>query len=92
MVQITFAALAVVIGAFAQTAFAAPPEKRAASCSFPNPSSSSNVVFPSARRIKASEPFDGKNLRYSRRYNVLLRHEKPNNYGEKETPPHARRL
>ncbi|KAH7335938.1 pectate lyase [Rhizoctonia solani] len=66
MVQITFAALTVIIGALAQTAFAAPSEKRAASCSFPNPSSSSDVVFSSARAVKASEPFDGKNLRYSR--------------------------
>ncbi|QRW24163.1 pectate lyase [Rhizoctonia solani] len=51
---------------FAQTALAAPSEKRAASCSFPNPSVSTNVKLSAARTIKAGETFDGKNLRYGR--------------------------
>ncbi|QRW24162.1 pectate lyase [Rhizoctonia solani] len=44
----------------------APSEKRAASCSFPNPSVSTNVKLSAARTIKAGETFDGKNLRYGR--------------------------
>ncbi|CEL54174.1 hypothetical protein RSOLAG1IB_06885 [Rhizoctonia solani AG-1 IB] len=66
MVQISFAALTVIAGVLAQTALAAPSEKRAASCSFPNPSSSTNVKLSAARTIKAGESFDGKNLRYGR--------------------------
>ncbi|CAE6365772.1 unnamed protein product, partial [Rhizoctonia solani] len=56
----------VVAGVLAQTALAAPSEKRAASCSFPNPSASTNVKLSAARTIKAGESFDGKNLRYGR--------------------------
>ncbi|CAE6483684.1 unnamed protein product [Rhizoctonia solani] len=66
MVQISFAALTAIIGVLTHSALAAPSDKRAASCSFPNPSASSNVVLSAARTVKATEPFDGKNLRYSR--------------------------
>ncbi|QRW24186.1 pectate lyase [Rhizoctonia solani] len=66
MVQLSFATLAVVAGVLAQTALAIPSEKRAASCSFPNPSASTNVKLSEARTIKAGESFDGKNLRYGR--------------------------
>ncbi|ELU45096.1 pectate lyase domain-containing protein [Rhizoctonia solani AG-1 IA] len=66
MVQLSLATLAIVAGMFAQTALAAPSEKRAASCSFPNPSASTNVKLSAARTIKAGETFDGKNLRYGR--------------------------
>jgi hypothetical protein len=60
MVQLSFAALAVIAGVLSQTALAAPSEKRAASCSFPNPSASTNVKLSAARTIKAGESFDGK--------------------------------
>ncbi|CCO37872.1 pectate lyase, putative [Rhizoctonia solani AG-1 IB] len=66
MVQVSFATIAFIAGMLAQTAVAAPSDKRAASCSFPNPSSSTDVKFDAARSIKAGETFDGKNLRYSR--------------------------
>ncbi|CCO38006.1 putative pectate lyase E [Rhizoctonia solani AG-1 IB] len=66
MVQISFATLAVIVGVLSQTALAAPSEKRAASCSFPNPSASTNVKLSAARTIKAGETFDGKNVRYGR--------------------------
>ncbi|KAH7341561.1 polysaccharide lyase family 3 protein [Rhizoctonia solani] len=66
MVQLSFAALTAIVGVLSHTALAAPSDKRAASCSFPNPSASSDVVFNAARTVKASDPFDGKNLRYSR--------------------------
>ncbi|QRW24158.1 pectate lyase [Rhizoctonia solani] len=66
MVQLSLATFAIVAGMFAQTALAAPSEKRAASCSFPNPSASTNVKLSAARTIKAGETFDGKNLRYGR--------------------------
>jgi hypothetical protein len=60
MVQISFTTLAVIAGVLSQTALAAPSEKRAASCSFPNPSASTNVKLSAARTIKAGETFDGK--------------------------------
>jgi hypothetical protein len=60
MVQISFATFAVIAGVLSQTALAAPLEKRAASCSFPNPSASTNVKLSAARTIKAGESFDGK--------------------------------
>ncbi|CAE6503958.1 unnamed protein product [Rhizoctonia solani] len=66
MVQLSFATLTAIASVLAHTAIAAPSEKRAASCLFPNPASSTDVVFSSACTIMASEPFDGKNLRYSR--------------------------
>ncbi|CAE6475150.1 unnamed protein product [Rhizoctonia solani] len=72
MVRISLATLTVFVGALAQTALAAPSEKRAASCSFPNPPSSSDVLFSSPRRVKANESFDGKNLRYSRGANCAV--------------------
>ncbi|EUC54942.1 pectate lyase, putative [Rhizoctonia solani AG-3 Rhs1AP] len=66
MVRLSFTTLAVITGFLAQTAFAAPSEKRAASCNFPNPSPSTDVVYPAAKGIPARTTFDGKNLRYSR--------------------------
>ncbi|CAE6415118.1 unnamed protein product [Rhizoctonia solani] len=66
MVQPSFAALAAIVGVLAHTAAAAPADKRAAGCSFPNPSASTNVRLSTARTIKAGETFDGKNLRYGR--------------------------
>ncbi|EUC54947.1 pectate lyase, putative, partial [Rhizoctonia solani AG-3 Rhs1AP] len=59
MVQISFTALAAIASVLAQSALAAPSDKRAASCSFPNPSPSTDVTFNAARTVKASEPFDG---------------------------------
>ncbi|KAG8684566.1 hypothetical protein FRC11_011913, partial [Ceratobasidium sp. 423] len=61
MVQLSFATLTSITVVLAHTALAALSEKRAASCSFPNPSSSTDVVLPSARTVTGS-----KNLRYSR--------------------------
>ncbi|KAF8699376.1 hypothetical protein RHS03_07345, partial [Rhizoctonia solani] len=69
MVQFSFAALTAIVGVLAHTAVAAPSDKRAASCSFPNPSASTNVKFSAPRRVKAGETFDGKNLRYGRGIN-----------------------
>ncbi|CEL55618.1 hypothetical protein RSOLAG1IB_01630 [Rhizoctonia solani AG-1 IB] len=66
MVQLSFAALTAMVGLLAHSAIAAPSDKRAASCSFPNPSASTNVKFSASRIIKAGETFDGKNLRYGR--------------------------
>ncbi|CAE6460942.1 unnamed protein product [Rhizoctonia solani] len=66
MVQLSFAALTAIVGVLSHTALAAPSDKRAASCSFPNPSASSDVVLKAAQTVTASSPFDGKNLRYSR--------------------------
>jgi hypothetical protein len=60
MVQILFATFAVIAGVLSQTALAAPLEKRAASCLFPNPSASTNVKLSAARTIKAGESFNGK--------------------------------
>jgi hypothetical protein len=59
MVQLSFAALTAMVGLLAHSAIAAPSDKRAASCSFPNPSASTNVKFSASRIIKAGETFDG---------------------------------
>ncbi|CUA70446.1 hypothetical protein RSOLAG22IIIB_04184 [Rhizoctonia solani] len=59
MVQLSFSALANIAGVLVHTALAAPSDKRAASCSFPNPSSSTDVTFDAARTVTASDPFDG---------------------------------
>ncbi|CAE6457392.1 unnamed protein product [Rhizoctonia solani] len=61
MVQISFTTLTAIASMLAQTALAAPSEKRAANCSFPNPSSSTNVKLSAARTIKAGESFDDQN-------------------------------
>ncbi|CAE6436219.1 unnamed protein product [Rhizoctonia solani] len=70
MVHISYPAITAVFGLLAHTALAAPsstlPAKRAASCSFPNPSSTTDVTFDAVQTVKAGEPFDGKNLRYGR--------------------------
>ncbi|CAE6405125.1 unnamed protein product [Rhizoctonia solani] len=68
MVMISFTTLTAIAiaGALAQTVFAAPSEKRAASCTFPNPKPLTDVKFSAPRVIPAGTIFDGKNLRYHR--------------------------
>ncbi|CAE6415096.1 unnamed protein product [Rhizoctonia solani] len=66
MVQLSFTTITAIVGILAHSAVAAPSDKRAASCSFPSPSASTNVKFSAPHIIKAGETFDGKTRRYGR--------------------------
>jgi hypothetical protein len=63
MVQLSLTAITALVGILTHTALAAPRPtqvKRAASCSFPNPSPSTDQVLPAATTILAGKSFDGK--------------------------------
>ncbi|KAL5634750.1 hypothetical protein ACGC1H_002700 [Rhizoctonia solani] len=59
MIQLSFPFIAAMVGVLSQIALAVPSAKHPASCVFPNPPSSKNVVYKHPYIVRANEHFDG---------------------------------